>query len=43
MAVSVITRHGRNQAMHWEEARLFHPGLVDCFEMLAQIDSVFGN
>ncbi|MEV1096448.1 hypothetical protein AB0I87_13385 [Streptomyces sp. NPDC049952] len=43
VAVSVIIRHARNQAMHWEEEKTPHPGLVECFEKLAELDSVFDN
>ncbi|MEV5370524.1 hypothetical protein AB0N12_14405 [Streptomyces albogriseolus] len=43
VAVSVIIRHGRNQAMHWEEEKDPHPGLVKCFDKLAELDPVFGE
>ncbi|MET7761735.1 hypothetical protein ABZS71_06725 [Streptomyces sp. NPDC005393] len=43
VSVSVIIRHGRNQAMHWEEGKDPHAGLVECFEKLAELDPVFSK
>lgn len=42
LAVSGIIRHGRNQAMHWEEGNP-NQGVVECFEKLAELDPVFGK
>lgn len=42
IALPVIIRHGRNQAMHWEEGNP-NTDVVECFEKLARVDPVFSK
>ncbi|MFE9953290.1 hypothetical protein ACFYRJ_38470 [Streptomyces sp. NPDC005531] len=50
VAISVIIRHARNQAMHWgedrnEDAKKQKPykEMADCFQKLASVDPAFGD
>lgn len=42
MPLHEVIWQARNQALHWEDGE-FHPPTVNCFEALANADSVFGQ